>query len=204
MIGTFWLSVTVLLIHLALLRMVVTFVLCSYGWVITSLFNVWSSRRAKIKGYSTQNDLFYYKCYCQKGKLQSIFSRDLERLQYKINNHQPWRCSWSTNSLNEKWHLEETVSRRSEPTILNTAKVTLCWWKLAKMRWKRFWHSMTKMKSYLGAGREALLRAFTGTDRAAVTAEKCDFNFESARRFRAVLQDVQRTYKDFYDSVAWG
>lgn len=39
------------------------------------------------------------------------------------------------------------------------------------------------------------------TDRAAVTAEKHDFNFGSARRFRAVLQDVQRTYKDFCDRV---
>ena len=35
-----------------------------------------------------------------------------------------------------------------------------------------------------------------------MTAEKRDFNFESARRFQAVPQDVQRTYKDFYDSVA--
>lgn len=39
------------------------------------------------------------------------------------------------------------------------------------------------------------------TDRATGTAEKRDFNLESARRFRAVLQDVLRTYKDFYDRV---
>ena len=32
-------------------------------------------------------------------------------------------------------------------------------------------------------------------------AEKHDFNFERARRFRAVLQDVLSTYKEFCDSI---
>ena len=148
---------------------------------------------------------FIINAIARKGNSKASLSEMLWKLlQYKINNHQPWRCSWSTNNLNEKWHLEETMSWNNEPTIINTAKLTLCWWKLAKMRWKRFWHSMTKVKSYLGAGHEALLWAFTVTDRATVTAEKRDYNLESAHRFRAVLQEVLRTYKDFYDSVPQG
>lgn len=148
---------------------------------------------------------FIINAIARKGNSKASLSEMLWKLlQYKINNHQPWRCSWSTNNLNEKWHLEETMSWNNEPTIINTAKVTLCWWKWAKMRWKRFWHSMTKVKSYLGAGHEALLWAFTVTDRATVTAEKRDYNLESAHRFRAVLQEVLRTYKDFYDSVPQG
>lgn len=146
---------------------------------------------------------FIINAIARKGNSKASLSEMLWKLlQYKINNHQPWRCSWSTNNLNEKWHLEETMSWSNEPTIINTAKVTLCWWKWAKMRWKRFWHSMTKVKSYLGAGHEALLWAFTVTDRATVTAEKRDYNLESAHRFRAVLQEVLRTYKDFYDRVS--
>lgn len=40
---------------------------------------------------------------------------------------------------------------------------------------------------------------FTTIDSAAMIAEKYDFNFERALRFKAGLQDVLSAYKELYD-----